>query len=91
MGGGSGEDTSSTTSNKTAELLSEATQLLKSMRIQLKLKVMQLSSLDQAGDDLILWTAVPHMPYDQLMTKVSGDKQRPRQFSLQMGSQRCFA
>ena len=53
-GGGSGEDPSSTTTSKTAELLSEATQLLKSLRIQPKLKVMQLSNLDQARDDLIL-------------------------------------
>ena len=38
----------------TTELLSEATRLLKSMRIQLKLKVTQLSRLDHAEDDHIL-------------------------------------
>ena len=40
--------------DKTVELLSEATQLLKSLRIEPKLHVMQISGLNQADDEMIL-------------------------------------
>ena len=52
--GGGSESGSSSKNDKTTELLSEATQLLKSLRIQPKLKVMQISALNQAEDDMIL-------------------------------------
>ena len=52
--GGGSESGSSSKNDKTTELLSEATQLLKSLRIQPKLKVMQISGLNQAEDDMIL-------------------------------------
>ena len=52
--GGGSESGSSSKNDKTTEVLSEATQLLKSLRIQPKLKVMQISGLNQAEDDMIL-------------------------------------
>ena len=45
---------SASNSDKTTELLSEATQLLKSLKIQPKLKVMQITGLNQADENLIL-------------------------------------
>ena len=57
-GGGSETDVNAAnTNNKTAELLHEATQLLKTLRVPAgnpRLKVMQIGGLDQVGDGMVL-------------------------------------
>jgi len=55
-GRGGGSEKSSGGDSKTAELLHEATQLLKTLRVDAnpKLKVMQLSGVDQPDDDFVL-------------------------------------
>ena len=57
-GGGSETDAKpANTNNKTAELLHEATQLLKTLRVPAgnpRLKVMQIGGLDQVGDGMVL-------------------------------------
>ena len=55
-GGRGGGSESGSANNKTAELLHEATQLLKTLRVdpKPKLKVMQLSGVDQPDDNFVL-------------------------------------
>ena len=53
-GKGGGDGGTSSKPDKTSELLSEAIQLLKSLRIQPKLHVMQIAGLDQTDDEMIL-------------------------------------
>ena len=55
--GGSEVESHATKNDKTAELLHEATQLLKTLRVPAAnphLKVMQIGGLDQAGDGMVL-------------------------------------
>ena len=53
-GGRGGGNDSGNKGEKTAELLHEATQLLKSLRVQPKINVMQLAGLEQAENDWVL-------------------------------------
>ena len=55
-GGGSGGSDNSVKSDKTADLLQEATQLLKTLRAKEnpKLSVMQISNLDRVDGDMAL-------------------------------------
>ena len=55
--GGSEVESNAAKNDKTAELLHEATQLLKTLRVPAgnpRLKVMQIGGLDQAGDGMVL-------------------------------------
>eukprot|EP00435_Cladocopium_sp_Y103_P025863 s2125_g6.t1 len=87
-GGGSGGDASNAKSDKTAELLHEATQLLKSLKIQSpnpKLKVMQLGDVDPVRDDMVLLDSGATHSLDLHVILMSGRKRSALWSNLQMG------
>jgi hypothetical protein len=85
--GGSGGETTVSKDNKTNELLHEATQLLKTLRVNPanpRLKVMQISDLEQVEDNMVLIDSGATHGFVLLMTMMNGAKQSARWFNWPM-------
>ena len=92
-GNGGDADATAVKNDKTAGLLHEATQLLKTLRVPTgnpRLKVMQIGGLDQAGDGMVLLDSGATHRLRPARDLVEWDAAEPKHVQLANGSTDAF-